>query len=92
MTKARHLLQDHLCFAVPLAIAELRAQGGPQSWDTARARRAVMLLAEQGDILLYGDAPGQTGHVCAELAFALAVLAFQPGGVRFGGEKWEAQI
>ncbi len=56
-----------------------------------KARQTASLLAEKGDILLYrGAKRGQTAAVFNAVAFALAVLAFQPGGVTFAGHHFEA--
>jgi hypothetical protein len=51
-------------------------------------RRHRSVIGEQGDTMLYGG-PNQV-RLLADLARVIAVLAFQPGGIRFGGQHWEA--
>lgn len=95
MTTAPHPLHAHLAFAVPLAITELRAQGGPTEYDHRQLRLALPKLLEQGDVLLFGG-HATTGSPPRELVNllvrALAMLAFQPGGVKAFGEHWEAHV
>jgi hypothetical protein len=91
MSGATHvLLAATLELAVPLCIADLRAAGGPREEDRERARRFADELASHGDELLYRSREkGGSAALFAELARALAVLAWQPGGVRFAGLRWE---
>lgn len=60
----------------------------PMSWAFRRAEEAGQVVAEKGDVLMYG------GKGCASafnaLAEGLAILALCPGGVRFAGRHWEA--
>jgi len=84
------LLLDSLEVAVPLAIEEVR------HWTPERRLRYchanAQVIAEQADVLLFGGGEkGQPAQVFTVLAFALACLAFQPGGVRdFAGRRWDA--
>lgn len=72
--------------AVPLEIDALRWTGEEHRAWLAHSGRLNPAIAEGGDDLLYG------GARCAEsftrLARALALLAYQPGGVMFGPLAW----
>lgn len=83
------LLAAFLGAAVPLLLAELRAQGGPGAADWDRARAFGRILGPRGDLLLYRSTkPGETARLANDLAHAIAVLAFVPGGVRVFGQHW----
>jgi hypothetical protein len=82
------LLRISLSAAVPLIIAELKARGGPTAEDLTTARAAAGTLGEHGDELMYrGKHSAQTFN---SLAFAVAVLAFCPGGCKVFGDRYEA--
>lgn len=86
---AELLLPVMLDYTVPLYIRDLRAAGGPcdRDWETARAGGG--LLAHGGDNLLFtSQKKGETASLFNSLAFALAVMAFAPCGVRFAGRHW----
>ena len=72
----RTLLRCHLAVTVPLCIADLQRQGGPDDWQRDRIRGWGMDFDEH---LFFHD--HQTAPQAARVAEALAVLAFQPGGV-----------
>jgi len=84
------LLQTHLSFAVPLAIYELRKRSGPVADDYEFAAAFAQTLGEKGDVLLYGGRPGEAAELMGQLTRALAVLAFQPGGVTAFGIHFQA--
>lgn len=86
------LLRMHLEFTVPMCLAEYQAQGGPTIRDYERARAFGIRLAAEGDQLLYRGKPGVAATLVAQLADALAILSYCPGGVTFLGTKWESQI
>jgi hypothetical protein len=84
------LLLDALAMAVPLEIGRLRDAG-----EDARDGLAARLRLPQpegenalrgADAMLYGGKGG--GQAFAGFAAAIAVLAFAPGGVRFGALAW----
>lgn len=80
-----------LSAAVPLRIRAYQEQGGPQESDRERVRSFARVLGEKGDVLQYGSKKsGEAAELFNRLSDALAVLAFQPGGVVFAGERWEA--
>jgi hypothetical protein len=81
-----------LMAAVPIRIELLRRQGGPgpDDWDKATAFGAV--LAEKGDVLMFGSKKkGEAADLFNGLAHALACMAFLPGGVVAFGQHWEAK-
>jgi hypothetical protein len=83
------LLSAHLSFAVPFAIAEIRECGGPTEADREFVAAFAQTLGEKGDVLLYGGKKGEAGTLVSQLARALAVLAYQPGGVSVFGLHFE---
>lgn len=62
--------------------------------DLEEARAAGQVIAEHGDVLQFGGRVGKgqegAGAIAAKLARALAVLAYQPGGVSAFGRRWTA--
>jgi hypothetical protein len=86
------LLALALAAAVPLRIAEYERGLGPQDWDRRRAKGFADVLAEKGDVLQYGGKKGEAAALFNRLADALAVMAFQPGGVRFCGTRYEGRL
>ncbi len=83
-THVKSLIQAHLACTVPMAIADLRAQGGPSEEDFARVRSYASYLGSNGDALFY-HTKGKTGQVMNRLVDAVAVLAFCPGGISIYG-------
>ena len=76
-----------LALAVPLWIWEL--------WDVsdqaraARARRCAQIVAERGDVLMFGSkSRGKAAEVFNALAEGIACAAYQPGGITFAGRHW----
>lgn len=85
------LLLLSLQIAVPLQIAEIRAKGGPNDFQWEWARDFADELGERGDILQFkGERKGETATIFSRFAFALAIMAFVPGGVKFAGLHFEA--
>lgn len=86
-------LRETLAFAVPLWIE--RFLRTPWEVVQERAERASELVAEKGDLLLFGDkhkrAQGQTAEAFNALAAGLACLSFAKGGVDFLGLHFEAR-
>ena len=81
-----------LPFAVHLRIFELTRAGGPNEADYEFAQTFGSRLAEKGDILLYGGGKkGEPADLFNELARAVAVLSFCPGGLDLLGEHYEAK-
>lgn len=81
-----HLLADTLTVTVPIEIENLRWTDTEYRTWLAHSGHLNPAIQEGGDDLLYG------GQRCTEsftrLARALAVLAYQPGGVTFGPLAW----
>ena len=78
-----------LSAAVPLRIADLKARGGPSAADLNACKDISRLIAEKGDVLLYGGKSHEAAYVFNRLAQGIAVLAFLPGGVTCFGQHWE---
>lgn len=85
----RERLSTHLSLTVPLAIDEIRERGGPTDADRDFAAAFGRMLAHKGDVLLYGGRRGEAAELVSQLARALAVLAYQPGGVSVFGLHFE---
>jgi hypothetical protein len=86
------LLRIALSASVPLRIADFQRRGGPDDADFERIRGFAQVLGEKGDVLQFGGKKkGEPAALFNQLADALAVMAFCPGGVKFGDEHWEAK-
>lgn len=80
-----------LALAVPLLIAEMAQHGGPTAEDYTRVASYADDLAFHGDDLLYTSRkPGETARRFQQVAEAIAVLAFCPGGITVFGLHFEA--
>jgi hypothetical protein len=87
------LLGIALSAAVPLRIMELRRMepAARQLRITEWAALAVDVVASQGDVIQYrSKTKGATANAFNHLALGLAALAWQPGGVTFAGQHWQA--
>lgn len=85
---SNELLIAALEVSVPLRIEEL----SESSFETrkAMATEAVKVIAEHGDDILYrSKKKGGSARAFNALTNALAVLAYQPGGVKFAGLHFE---
>ena len=85
------LLTSSLEIAVSLRICELKQMGYiPSDWQ-ANAQSTVDVICSRGDELLYGGQnKGEVANLFNKVACAIAVLAFQPGGINIFGFKAEA--
>jgi len=86
-----HPLTDFVGAFVPLRIAELEAQGGPTDDDRTRVQSYVPEFGARGESLLY-RIDGVTGPMAGKLIDAIAVLAFQPGGIRIFGKRFVGNV
>lgn len=91
------LLPLALSAAVPLWILRMQKVGGPTEAEFADAAAFGQVLAEKGDVLMYGYKDRKTpagqpsvADLFNRLAKSLAVLAFVPGGVRAFGMHFDA--
>jgi len=77
---------------VPIRIAEIRrATGEPCQDDWNFARSTGQLIAEKGDILLFGGTKkGEAAAIMNAMIEAIAVMAFLPGGITLFGLHFEA--
>jgi hypothetical protein len=83
-----HPLKHFTAAFVPLRVAELEAQGGPTEDDLARVKGYLPDFGSRGEALLY-RIEGETGPMTGKLVDAVAVLAFQPGGITIFGQHFE---
>lgn len=81
------LLRAHLAAAVPLAIQ--RWADADKDARTARLEQALELIAEHGDDILFGGPHCRDG--INALVDAVAILAYQPGGITIAGMHFEAK-
>jgi len=84
------LLKSALEAAVPLWILKWKDKTFAER--TARAGECGDIIAEHGDIIMFkGKKKGETANAFNALAEALAILSFQPGGVKFMGLHFETK-
>jgi hypothetical protein len=82
------LMLISLRLAVPMHIEEIR--GWSVEERVRVARLCVDEIGSHGDILQYGSKKrGEAAEVYNALARALAIGAYQPGGIDFAGQHWE---
>jgi hypothetical protein len=87
----RSLMQTTLECGVPLRIAEIQSRGGVTPCEMNSARELAIDLGSCGDKLLFGSKQkGEVASLMNRLIFAVAVGAFQPGGVTVFGVHFEA--
>lgn len=85
------LLELHLAVAVPLEIDYLAEHGGPDEFMYQRVREWATTFGSQADTILY-PVKDVTRQMVQPLVEALAILAFQPGGVTFGHLHFEQTL
>jgi hypothetical protein len=84
-------VQATLECGVPMRIAEIRSRGGVTPREMNSARELAIDLGSCGDKLLFGSKKkGEVASLMNRLIFAIAVGAFQPGGVTVFGVHFEA--
>jgi hypothetical protein len=77
--------------AVAIRIAILQARNGPNAAELARVAEFSLVLAEKGDVLMFGSKQkGEAAELFNRLAEAISVLAFCHGGIWLFGRHWEA--
>ena len=91
-------MQTSLSVAVPLEIASIRRYyGQPTDYHLELCQQISAKLAGPGvEDLMFADEisrkhKGRAASMFTDLAWALAVAAFMPGGVNFVGLHFEAQ-
>jgi hypothetical protein len=89
--RSAELLRLSVQLSVPLIIDDLRRQGGPNNFQWDWVRDFADELAARGDILQFKGERGETAIIFNRFAYALAILAFLPGGVRFAEMHFEAR-
>ena len=90
------LLLASLDMAVPLRLLEIVQENGAElRWSDfqERACELAYVIAEKGDIILFkSKKKGESAQAWAALVEALAILSLAPGGVKFMGLHWEADV
>ena len=82
-----------LSVAVPLYIIQLEQAGGPSEGDISSLSALSRVLAERGDVLLYGGKKqGEAAAIFNQLAKSVAVMAFAPGGITVFGQHYETKV
>jgi len=88
----KNSIEIALSTAVPLLIQQWIERGKPkqEDFEELEAKNISKLLGEKGDVLLFGSKKkGEVARVFNELAEAIAILSFLPGGIRIFGAHWE---
>lgn len=86
-----HPITPMLAAAVPLRITDLANDPDLPGTMRQRAGDLSRLIAEKGDVLLYGSKrKGETAALFNEVVDAIAMLAFAPGGVSVFGLRFSA--
>ena len=92
------MLTISLSAAVPLRIIEIIRSGGPTDADFERIQSYREDLTAHGDDLYFQSTKkGETAHRFNQVADAIAVMSFLPGGVpafglRFDGNAMKARM
>ncbi len=75
--------------AIPLHIHEWKEiKPVPSDYEDIR-KRLPKLLGEKGDVLLYGGGKkGEAAYIFNEVARAIALLSFLPGGITIFGSHY----
>jgi len=88
------ILPMSLELSVRLRVMEYEARGGPVAQDWERTKPFSQVLVEKGDVLQFGGKRSKSGEIAAlfnQLADAVAVMAFAPGGVSLFGVKYQGK-
>lgn len=91
--KANSLLNIALECSVSIRILEWKSKGNPQKedFDRLKSKNLSQVLGEKGDVLLYGGGKkGEAAAIFNDLAEAIALLSFLPGGIEIFGSHWES--
>jgi hypothetical protein len=84
-------LYEHLAAFVPLEIREWERQGGPEAWHFEEVGRRWGTMDFRADEAIQFATKGLTPKAIANLVEGLAIMAFVPGGVKFGPLHFEGK-
>ena len=87
-------LVETLRLAVPLHLAEIRAQNLTDNHLYARLSKAARDIGQYGDLLLFGGGKSAKSRAhrrdaFSSLAYGIAVASMAPGGIHYAGVHWE---
>lgn len=89
--KTSILLTIALNVAVSVRVLEFIKRGGPTNEDLERARTILKDLGERGtDLYFRSNKEGATADRFEQVADAIAVLSFCPGGIVIFGKLYES--
>jgi len=84
------LLRIALSAAVPLWIEQWRGRDPEER--LSRGRELGQVIAEKGDVIQFrGKKKGESARAFNALAESIAILSFQPGGVKIFGLQFETK-
>lgn len=91
--RGEHPLPLATAMALPQAIDDVLARGGPTEEDWQFLCDYADMSTEKGDVLLMGGgAAGEAAELFAAYVRALSILAFIPGGVAMFGTRYQARV
>lgn len=91
--KQGQALPPSLELAVALRIVDIKRMGYIPEQLYQQLPEIASLMAEHGDILLYGGGKkGQVVDIFNKITLAITILAFQPGGIEIFDYKFEASF
>lgn len=85
-------LSPSLSLGVYIEILNIQKKGFISDAMIEDAINSAEIIAVHSDVLMYDNQSGEAVKIFARLARAVAVLAFQPGGVEIFGQKYEAKL
>jgi hypothetical protein len=85
-------LPPSLSLAVYVEILNIQKKGYISDAMIEDAINSAEIIATKSDTLMYDSQSGEASRIFAKLSRAVAILAFQPGGVEIFGQKYEAKL
>ena len=85
-------LSAFLAETVPVKIEQIEAQSGPTLNDYVNLGPFAEILGSKGDVLLFGGGkPMLQQELADQLAYAIAVMSYIPGGITLFNMKFETK-